>query len=155
MKTRRVKKITVIDYNWTTHKLEDIINLRIKDLKNYQNRDWWMKVYSDCIPRYGRRICSNFSLTGDFLNMAKLLKEAWYQVDESIVNNALKYYKTELEKIIVDSESRWGTYRNINPFYEIIWYDSEFMKIFIKPWFSDNYEFDNISKLEVILLHQI
>ncbi len=148
-------EITVIDYNWFTHKLKDIIELRIKDLKNYQNSDWWMKVYSDCIPRYGMKTCSNFDLTGDFLNMVKLLKDAWYTIDEDMVNKALSYYEKELEQIIADSESRWGTYRNIDPFYEIIWYAPEFInKYLLSPRFSDDYEFDNISKLKIILLHQ-
>ena len=150
------KKITVIDYNWVEHKLEDIINLRINYLKDYQANDGWMMVYDDCFPNSWRQTCSNFSLTWEFLNMAKLLKDNWYIVDDNIVNKALNYYKNELEKQIEKHEENELIYRNISPFYEIIWYDKSFIKKYLlSERFTDtDYEFDNISKLKIILLLQ-
>lgn len=151
------KQITVIDYNWVSHKLVDIIDMRIDDLKNYQYRDWWMMTYDDCIPNWWRRTCSNFWLTWDFLNMAKLLKNNWYVFDAWIAEKALKYYEKELEKRIKESENNWWKYRNINPFFEIIWYDPEFIKKYLltdRYTDSKDYTFDNISKLKIILLLQ-
>lgn len=152
----KFKKIEVYDYNWIVRKLDDVLNDRIKYLNNYQTRDWWMKTYSDCISQYRVRVCENFDLTWDFLEMAKVMNENWFRIDKKLINSALVYYKKELQKKIQEYEREWSTYRNINSFYKIIWYDKEFLnKYILSDRFSDkSYKFDNISKLKIILLLQ-
>lgn len=150
-------KIEVIDYLWNKNNLNELIIERIKDIEKFQNSDWAMMYYIDCAPRYTWQNCSNFNLTWEFLSTAKKMKDNWYQISPLIVDKALRYYKSELEKIIKEYERNWSKYRNIDSFYKILWYDNEFLKKYVideRFIETDDYKFDNISKLKLILIMQ-
>lgn len=148
--------IEVIDYLWNKVNLHKLILERMADIAKYQNSDWWMMYRSDCASRYNYS-CSSFWLTWEFLATAKKMKKNWYDIDETIVKKALKYYEKELESEVKKYETNWYKYRNIDPFYKIIWYDNEFLKKyviderFIESW---DFRFDNISKLKLIIILQ-
>ncbi len=150
-------KIEVVDYLWDTHKLNDLMLLRLKEIKDYQNRKGSMMVYSECRYAYfWNNDCSNFDLTWEFLSMAKTLKDYSFGVDQGVVDNALKYYKSELDNIILKVEDKWWHYRNIDTFYKLIWYDKSYISKYLLSdrFVLSDYEFDTISKLKMITLLQ-
>lgn len=149
-------KIKVIDIAWKEHSIDDMMNIFLKDLSKYQNTDWWMMSYEDCLSGYWRGSCSDFSLTWDFLKLANWLNSNWYKIDKSITDKALSYYKKDLDLQIKDYEERNSkNYTNIDPFYDIIWYDKDYIsKYVLSDRFSDFSSFDNLSKLKLILTLQ-
>lgn len=150
----KYNELTVIDYLWVEHKLDSVVKDRIIDFKNYQNTDWWMMYYDDCIDNSYKN-CSNLNLTWEFLNTALKLKNNWYIINQDVVNKALNYYKIKLEETIKNYELQWYTYRDITPFYTILGYDSIFIKKYIiTERFINSLEKSNIEKLQLIKILQ-
>lgn len=166
------KKIIISDWLWKEYLLEDIIVSKMKDFAQYQSRDGWMKYYKDCIQRSYRETCSNFNLTWDFLSLAKTMENNWYTIDQELVSKALNYYKNTLKNNInnyeenrsaqykntekIDTKIEKNKYRNIDSFYKIMWYDNKFISEYVLSdrFINTDYNFDNISKLKLILLLQ-
>ena len=139
------KKISLTDYNWWVHYIEDVIDLVKNDIKNYVQKDYGLSYYKDCSLWWWSDICSSFYITKQYLNLELSLD--W------IDNKKLYlYYKTELEKNILENKKNGINTINIDDFLPIaLNKDNDFISAYFKP----DINLSNMQKLDYIKIYEL
>ncbi|MBW7955016.1 hypothetical protein H3C61_04360, partial [Candidatus Gracilibacteria bacterium] len=133
------ENITLTDYNSKTFKIEEVIDLTKKDIKNYLQSDFGLSYFKNCSSWFSFDSCSSLEVTKDFL----LLN---IEVDGVSNQKVLNYYKNALIQKINEAK-RYNYNIDLSYFTPLaIYKDSEFIKnnLVLNP------ELSNLEKLEYL-----